>query len=76
MVLNMSTKYTIQDIFLEYGEEYVEQHKLSKEQWKVYNAIRNCGTKKLGYHICTCEKCGSSNFSYSFKYNAYRSCLK
>ena len=61
----MQNKYTIQDIFLQFGDEYVEKHKLSDEQWKVFNAIRNCGTKNLGFHICTCSKCGEEYFGYN-----------
>ena len=63
--LTMQNKYTIQDIFLKYGDEYIKKHKLSKEQWKVFNAIRNCGTKNLGYHICTCSECGEEYFGYN-----------
>lgn len=63
-VSNMS-KYTIQDIFINYGDNYIEKHNLSKEQWKVFNAIRNCETKELGYHICTCEECGEEYFGYN-----------
>ena len=59
------SKYTIQQIFQEYGNEYIKKHKLSNEQWKVFNAIRNCGTKNLGYHICTCEECGEEYFGYN-----------
>ncbi len=59
------SKFTIQDIFLKYGDEYIKKHKLSKEQWKVFNAIRNCGTENLGYHICTCEECGEEYFGYN-----------
>ena len=59
------SKYTIQQIFKEYGDEYIKKHKLSNEQWKVFNAIRNCGTKELGYHICTCEECGEEYFGYN-----------
>ena len=59
------SKYTIQDIFLKYGDEYIKKHKLSKQQWKVFNAIRNCGTKSLGYHICTCEECGEEYFGFN-----------
>ena len=61
----MKNKYTIQDIFIQYGDNYVNKHNLSKEQWKVFNAIRNCGTKELGYHICTCEECGEEYFGYN-----------
>ena len=59
------SKYTIQDIFLQYSDEYVKNHNLSEEQWKVFNAIRNCGTKELGCHICTCEDCGEKYFGYN-----------
>ena len=59
------SKYTIQDIFLRYGEEYTKKHKLSKEQWKVFHAICNCGKKELGYHICTCEECGKEYFGFN-----------
>ena len=64
MVFNMS-KYTIQDIFIKYGPEYIKNHNLSNDQWKVYNAIINCGTKELGYHICTCKECGEEYFGYN-----------
>ena len=59
------SKFTIQDIFLKYGDEYIQEHHLSKEQWKIFNAIRNCGTKNLGYHICTCEECGEEYFGFN-----------
>lgn len=59
------SKYTIQDIFKTYGNEYIKKHNLSKEQWKVFNAIINCGTKNLGYHICTCKECGEEYFEYN-----------
>ena len=39
-------KYSIQDIFKEYGTDYIKKHKISKEQWKVYNAIINCKTRR------------------------------
>ena len=64
MVFKMS-KFTIQDIFIKYGPEYIENHNLSNDQWKVYNAIINCGTKELGYHICTCKDCGEEYFGYN-----------
>ena len=59
------SKVTIQDIFLKYGDDYISNHNLSKEQWKVFNAIRNCGTKNLGYHICTCFECGEEYFGFN-----------
>lgn len=62
--LNMC-KYSVQDIFIKYGDDYIKNHSLSKEQWKVFNAIRNCGTKELGFHICTCDECGEQYFGYN-----------
>ncbi len=57
------TKYSIQYIFKNYGPEYIENHKLSKEQWKVYNAIINCKTLDLGLHIITCKECGDTHIA-------------
>lgn len=58
-------KYTIQDIFKIYGSEYIKTHNLSKQEWKVYNSIINCGTKDLGYHVCLCQDCGEEYFGYN-----------
>ena len=33
-------------IYNTYGDEYINNN-LSKEQWKIFNAIRNCRTKTL-----------------------------
>ena len=63
--LIMQNKFTIQDIFIQYGDDYINKHNLSKEQWKVFNAIRTCGTKNLGYHICTCDSCGEEYFGFN-----------
>lgn len=38
-------KFSIQDIFKKYGPTYIKKHKLSKEQWKVYNSIISCKTR-------------------------------
>lgn len=59
------SNFTIQDIFITYGNEYIKNNNLSKEQWKVFNSIINCGTKNLGYHICTCKDCGEEYFGYN-----------
>ena len=59
------SKNTVQDIFINYGDEYIKKHKLSKQEWKVFNAIRNCGTKNLGFHICKCNECGEEYFGYN-----------
>lgn len=61
----MENKYTIQDIFQTYGPEYIKTHKLSEEQWKVYNAIINCKTEELGTHTFICEECGEVITGYN-----------
>jgi len=58
-------KFTIQDIFQIYGPEYIQNHNLSKEQWKVYNSIIKCKTSSLGYHIITCGDCGESHTGFN-----------
>ena len=55
----------IQKIFKEYGPKYIKTHKLSKEQWKVYDAIINCQTGELGIHIITCDKCGHKEIAFN-----------
>jgi len=52
------SKFSIQDIFQIYGPEYIKKHKLSHEQWKMYNSIINCKTGRLGIHTITCAHCG------------------
>lgn len=58
-------KHTIQEIFSTFGDDYIKNHNLSKQQWKIFNAIRNCGTKNLGLHICTCKECGEEYLGYN-----------
>lgn len=61
----MQNDFTIQDIFIKFGKKYIKTHKLSKEQWKVYNAIIKCKTKELGIHAITCEECGETTIGYN-----------
>ena len=58
-------EYSIQNIFKEYGPEYIKTHKLSKEQWKGYNSIINCKTASLGTHKITCEECGDTHIVFN-----------
>lgn len=55
--------FRIQDIFREYGPDYIKTHKLSKEQWKVYNAIISCKSQALGLHTITCDECGETHIA-------------
>lgn len=75
MVFNMS-KYTIQDIFIKYGPEYTKNNNLSNDQWKVYNAIINCGTKKLGSNIKDLRiKNNYSQANLANKLNVTQACI-
>ncbi|SHH75860.1 IS91 family transposase [Clostridium grantii] len=55
----------VQDIFIKYGEEYRELHKLTFEQYKAMSSIEYCRTSQLGGHIDTCESCGNTQISYN-----------
>ena len=59
------TGYSVQDIFREYGLDYIKTHNLSKEQWKVFNAIRNCKTSALGTHTITCNECHEKHVAFN-----------
>ena len=59
------SSFTIQDVFLKFGPNYIKNHKLSIDEWKVFNAIINCHTKELGIHSSICEICGEEYFSFN-----------
>jgi hypothetical protein len=54
----------VADIFRYFGNKI---GKLSKDQWKAVNAIKNCRTGALGGHLLQCGSC-------DFKSQAYNSC--
>lgn len=55
----------VQDIFCQYGAEYLEHHSLSPTQAKAFRAIQNCRTAVLGAHLDTCDHCGFTKISYN-----------
>ena len=55
----------VQDIFLDYGPEYLDKHKLSLVQLKAMSAIKRCRTSHLGGHKDVCESCGNIRISYN-----------
>lgn len=55
----------VQDIFCQYGAEYLEHHSLSPTQAKAFRAIQNCRTAVLGAHLDTCNHCGFTKISYN-----------
>lgn len=61
----MKNNHTVQDIFQKFGSAYINQYKLSDEQWNVFNAIIKCKTKELGIHTITCSECGETTIGYN-----------
>lgn len=55
------------DIFNLHANSYIKEHRLSKEQYKAINAIRNCRTAALGGNVQRCACCGT-------EFNTYNSC--
>ena len=55
----------LQDIFNQYGSEFLETHTLSPVQAKAFSAIQNCRTAILGAHINICDECGFEKISYN-----------
>lgn len=55
----------IQEIFKQFGGEYLDAHTLSPAQMKAFCAIQNCRTSTLGAHIDTCDECGFEKISYN-----------
>ena len=47
------------DVFNLYANSYIAKHRLSKEQHKAVNAIRNCRTAALGGNVQRCACCGA-----------------
>ena len=55
----------LQDIFLKYGDEYCQKHKLPFHIKKVIWNIISCRTSKLGGYMDECEECGHIKISYN-----------
>jgi len=55
----------VQDVFNQFGGEFLEAHRLSPVQAKAFRAIRACRTAALGAHVDTCDECGFEKISYN-----------
>jgi predicted Zn-ribbon and HTH transcriptional regulator len=58
-------KLEVQDIFRQFGADFLERHKLSREQYRAFMAISNCRTAALGAHSDACDECGYEKISYN-----------
>ena len=55
----------VQEILEQYGESFLQGHRLSYVQRKAWNAIRDCRTSRLGGHLDKCPNCGYERPSYN-----------
>ena len=53
------------DIFRNYGQIYMNNHKLCSQQYKTIRAIVACRTASLGGHLSRCDKCEYELISYN-----------
>lgn len=52
-------------IFDEYGQPFLEKHRLCDQQYKVFNAIRRCRTAAMGGHLSACGACKHQQIAYN-----------
>lgn len=52
-------------VFRLYGEEFRQEHRLSRPQLRTMRAIETCRTAALGGHVDECDQCGARSISYN-----------
>ena len=55
----------VQDIFEQYGLDYLHRHNLSFVQSRAFRDILHCRTAALGSHADICDECGFQRISYN-----------
>jgi hypothetical protein len=55
----------LQEIFTQYGDDFLTHHKLSYVQLKAIKAIEGCATEAMGYHQYYCDQCGHRQIAYN-----------
>lgn len=53
------------DVFLRYGNAYLEKHRISTPQDKAIRALSRCRTAALGGHVTRCNHCGIEKNNYN-----------
>ncbi|WP_205739190.1 transposase zinc-binding domain-containing protein [Halocella sp. SP3-1] len=64
----------IQDILIQYWDEFEKNYPVPYKAFKVVRALMNCRTSALGGHLDKCEECGHIKVSYNSCRN--RNCPK
>jgi hypothetical protein len=62
---NERQKLELADIFNDYGDTFLKQHKLCPGQVKTFRDIQNCRTMESGRHANRCDKCGYVQYAYN-----------
>ena len=60
-----NTKYSVADIFRQYGKSFLKEQRVSSHHLKVIDSIIKCKTFMLGGHIEKCNKCGHKRIHYN-----------
>ena len=55
----------VQDILLQYGDNFLQKHNLSAVQMKAFRDILCCRSEALGAHVDVCDVCGHQEISYN-----------
>jgi len=55
----------VQDIFSQYGDDFLRGHALNSVQAKAFRDILRCRTSALGGHAYVCDECGHQEISYN-----------
>ena len=61
----MRPKFEVAGILGQYGDDFLEGHKVSCQKRKVIRAIVNCRTAALGGHLQGCPDCGNRQIAYN-----------
>jgi len=55
----------VQDIFSQYGDDFLRSHTLNSVQEKAFRDILRCRTSALGGHTYVCDECGHQEIAYN-----------
>ena len=58
-------KPTVNSIFRDHADEFLDTYKVSYHTLKVIRAITNCRTEVLGGHVRQCDSCGEKIIQYN-----------
>jgi len=63
--MDLGEEVEVADILREYLPGYLKKHKVSAQQRWVLEAIKDCRTHRMGYHLSECNECGHQEWMYN-----------